>query len=180
MADAHPNRTLNTDLDARIDRLMRILAVQIDSHTRLLACIEKKRQAIRAADIDAITQLCQAEQAIIQRLGDVEKRRLGLVGELTGQLAPEAPQPMTLDAIAEAVGGPRRKALIEVAARLRQTIQTVRRESSIVRAAADALNRHITGIMQTVNSALSRVGVYERKGRIATGSQMDFCVDIKS
>jgi hypothetical protein len=177
MADARPP---NMDLDGAADRLMRILAVQIDQHGRLLMCIEKKREAIRAADIDAMTKLCQTEHRIAQRLGDLEKQRLTLVGELTGCFAPDADEPMTLEAIAAAMGSPRRQALTEIAEKLRETIENVRHESSIVRAAADALNRHITGIMQTVNAALSRVGVYERKGRIATGSQMDFCVDIKS
>jgi len=67
-----------------------------------------------------------------------------------------------------------------LAGALREATAKVRRESSIVTAAAEALSRHMTGIMQTVNSALSRVGVYERRGRIAVGAQMDFCVDLKS
>ena len=56
----------------------------------------------------------------------------------------------------------------------------MRRESSIVAAAAQALARHMSGIMQSVNGALSRVGIYERRGRIAVGSQLDYCIDMKS
>ena len=56
----------------------------------------------------------------------------------------------------------------------------MRRESSIVTAAAEALRKHVTGIMQSVNRAISRAGTYERRGRIAVGSQMDFCIDLTS
>jgi len=170
----------SADLSGPLDRMGRVLAAQIEGHRKLLSCIEKKRQAIRSADIDAITKLCQAEQAIAHRLGDLEKQRLELVGRLTERLAPDAARPLSLREITAAADEGRRGALEALAQRLREAIETVRRESSIVTAAASALSRHMTGIMQTVNSALSRVGVYERRGRIAVGAQMDFCVDLKS
>lgn len=170
----------SADLSGPFDRLGRVLAAQIEGHRKLLSCIEKKRQAIRDADIDAITKLCQAEQAITHRLGDLEKQRLELVGRLTERLAPDAAEPLSLCEIAAAADEGRRGGLEALAQGLREAIETVRRESSIVTAAAGALSRHMTGIMQTVNSVLSRVGVYERRGRIAVGAQMDFCVDLKS
>ncbi|MDY7107796.1 MAG: flagellar protein FlgN [Planctomycetota bacterium] len=168
------------DLSASLDRLMRILAAQVDRHRRLLTCIERKRQAIRGADIDGITKLCQAEQRIAHRLGELEKQRLALVGRLTERTAPRAAKPLSLREIAALADPERRRRLEALAETLREMIGRVRRESSIVTAAANALSRHMTGIMQTVNAALSRVGVYERRGRIAVGTQMDFCVDVKS
>jgi hypothetical protein len=180
MASREPDDNAAVDLSALLERLARILSAQIERHRRLLSCIEKKRQAIRTADIDAITRLCQAEQAIVQRQGDLEKQRLALVGQFTGRLAPDAARPLSLREIAAAAEPPQRERLEALAEALRGATEKVRRESSIVTAAADALSRHMTGIMQSVNSALSRVGVYERRGRIAVGAQMDFCVDLKS
>ena len=55
-----------------------------------------------------------------------------------------------------------------------------RRGSSVVRMASEALNRHMIGVLQTVRSALSGAGVYERKGQVALGAQLDFSVDVKS
>jgi hypothetical protein len=168
------------DLSAPLDRLMRILAAQVERHRRLLACIEHKRGAIRTADIEGITRLCQAEQRIAHRLGELEKQRLALVGRFTELVSPKAAKPLSLQEIAALADPERRRRLEALAVTLRDLIGRVRRESSIVTAAANALSRHMTGIMQTVNAALSRVGVYERRGRIAVGAQMDFCVDVKS
>jgi len=160
--------------------LLRMLAVQLESHRQLLSCIQRKREAIRTADVNAITDLCQQENVIIQRLGDVEKQRLTLIGQMTERLAPHAAVPLTLPQIAEAVDDGRGQALLGLAEDLRCAIDEVRHESSIVNLAAQSLSRHMAGIMQTINGALSRLGVYERRGRVAVGTQTEFRVDIKS
>ncbi len=168
------------DLDLHVKVMTRILAAQIDGYQRLLASIRQKKQAIRDADIDSITMLCQQENAIAQKLSEAEKQRLALVGRITELLEPNAAKPLALREIAEAVGEPRQKELQDLAEAIREAIGNVRRESSIVTAAAKSLSRHMTGVMQSVNSALSRVGLYERRGRISVGAQMDFCIDVKS
>jgi len=167
-------------LDEPAERLIRILAVQIDRHRELLSCIGRKRQAIRVAAIDAMTATCQEEHVIVQQIGDLEKRRLEVIGRVTELVAPDAEKPLTLAEIARAAGQPHQRELEALAERLREAIGTVRRESSVVRAAAEALSRHMSGIKQTVNSALSRVGLYESRGRIAVGAQTALCVDMTS
>ena len=72
------------------------------------------------------------------------------------------------------------KGPVQVARTGCEEVRTVRRESSIVTTAAEALRKHVTGIMQSVNRAISRAGTYERKGQISVGSQLDFCVDLTS
>lgn len=168
------------DVHAQVPPLLKILATQQASHHALRELIRRKREAIRTADIDAITKLCEQERALVQRIGDVESQRLALVGQITEQLAPGSSQPRTLREIADAAGEPLGAQLVAQADALRSEIEAVGRESSVVTAAAAALSRHMSGLMQTVQSALSRVGVYERRGRIAVASQMDFCVDVKS
>ena len=128
MASREPGENAAVDLSALLDRLARILSAQIERHRRLLSCIEKKRQAIRTADIDAITRLCQAEQAIVQRLGDLEKQRLALVGQFTGRLAPDAARPLSLGEIAAAAEPQRRDRLEALAEALRAAMEKVRRE----------------------------------------------------
>ncbi len=168
------------DLKSQVDLLVRILAIQIESHRRLFSSIQRKREAIRTADLDAIAGLTREENALIQRMGELEKRRLELIGSMTGQLTPDADNPLTVMQIAEAVGEPQKRELQDLAEKLRECVHEVRRESSIVRTAAEALDRHMTGIAQTINGVLSRVGLYERRGRIAVGAQVNYCVDIKS
>jgi len=178
-APGHSRKPAETPGD-HVDLLMTILTEQLDGHERLLSSIERKREAIRSADIDVISALCQEENDIVQRLGDLERGRLELVGVMTERRSPEAARPLSLEEIAADVDPTRRERLETLVERLRAVVRTVRNESSIVATAATALSRHMTGIMQTVHRALSQAGVYERRGRIAVGSQMDFCVDVKS
>jgi hypothetical protein len=178
----HPDATI---APAHIDpvdaeTLLKVMTHQLEHYRRLHGCINRKRQAIRSADIDAITALCQMENALIQRLGDLEKQRLECVGRVTERAAPRAAQPLSASEIAARLDGPIGAALAQLATRLRDAVTDVRRESSVVAAAADALNRHVSGIMQTVTGALTGTRVYESRGRLAVAAQPDHCIDIKS
>ena len=170
----------SADLLALVRPLLHMLAKQHEGHRALRDLIRRKRDAIRTADIAAITTLCEQEQSVAKRVSDIEKHRLDAVGRITERLAPDSPRPLSLREIADAVGEPLKPKLLDLADTLREEIEVVRRESSIVTAAAESLSRHMAGLVQTVQGALSRVGVYERRGRIAVGSQMDFSVDLKS
>ena len=180
MGQVEHDRHRGPDVTRAADELQEAMAAQLEDHQRLLRCIERKEAAIRSADIEAVTRICQEENGIAQRLGELEKQRLGLVGRITESLHPGAETPLTVSAIAEAIDDPARTRLLALGEQLRATVGQVRRASSVVRSAAEALSRHMTGIRQTVESALSRAGVYGKRGRIALGAQLQFSVDIKS
>jgi hypothetical protein len=180
MSPRKPTEKPALDVKAGCELLEQMLRAQLEGHKRLLSCIERKRLAIRTADIDSIAAICGEENTLIQKLGEVEKRRIELIGRFTAHFAPKAPIPLTVSQIADAVGDPASTRLLAHAAQLKDMIRKVRRESSIVRTAADALNRHMTGIVQTVNGALSKARVYGNRGRIVVGAQMQTSVDIKS
>ncbi len=158
--------------------LERILREQLQGHRRLLESIERTREAVRKADMAAIETHCRQEHEIASALAELEKGRLALVGRLTERLRPGAATPLTISEIAECAGddaGPRLEA---VAAELKSQVIAVRRESSVVRTAAEALSRHMSGLMQTVQAVLCRAQVYSRRGRIASGMQKQFCIDV--
>jgi hypothetical protein len=163
-----------------LSQLEQILRRQLDGHHRLLDCIERNREAVRRADMDAIRSICEQENAVAQELAELEKARLYVVGRLTEVLRPDAAAPLSVSEISQALDKPESHRLTALAAQLRNTIQEVRRASEVVRAAADALARHMGGLMQTVQSALGRAPVYGRLGRLATGAQSQFCVDVTS
>jgi len=168
------------NIKAGCNLLEQILRAQLEGHKRMLTCIERKRDAIRTADIELVTTICGEENTLIQKMGELEKRRIELIGRLTSHFMPRASAPMTVTQVAEAVGEPFAARLQAHAAQLKEMIGRVRRESSIVRQAADALNRHLGGIVQTVHSALSRARVYGQRGRIVLGAQLESSVDLQS
>ena len=174
---AHPNPAQAASL---LDSLESALRAQLDGQQLLLKCLERKRQAIRSADIAEITAICGGENAIIQRMAELEKKRLEIVGALTEAFAGRAQQPLTLNEIAQRAAEPQQTRLSALAAQLRDAVAQLRRESSIVRTAAETHSRHLSGIVQTVHSALSRARVYGNRGTISLGSQVQSVVDIKS
>jgi hypothetical protein len=90
------------DLELLEQVLRRLLA----DHERMLACLGRNREAIRRADMDAIKAVCEEQNAIVQRLAELEKSRLVLVGRLTQHLQPQAETPLSMRQIAEAVDEP--------------------------------------------------------------------------
>lgn len=167
-------------VDELAARLEQILCGQQQQYQKLGQLIQGKREAIRQADMSAIAELCQQENTIAQHVMEMEKARLILTGELTRALVPTASRPMSISEVAKAVDEPNRSRLLQLSQSLRSTIEEVRAASGIVRAAADGLSRHMSGLLQTVQSALSRARVYSDQGRIASGAQCQFCLDLKS
>jgi len=162
------------------DELERILRSQLEGEQLLLKCVENKRQAIRTANIQEITAISAGENTIVQRLAELEKRRLEIIGALTAAANPNASQPLTITQIAEGIDDPQRTRLLAIAAQLRDAITQLRRESSILRVAAETLNRHMTGIVQSVQSTLCRARIYGQRGSLAVGSPLQSIVDLKS
>ena len=174
------NTTGATDLHQEITLLEENLHRQLKAHRQLLACIERNREAIRRADMKQIRSICEQENTVAQHLAELEKVRLVLVGRVTERLEPDAGEPVSMGRIAEALDGPAAGRFEALAAQLRAMIKEVRTASAVVRTAADALARHMGGLLQTVHSALGRAKVYGRRGMLVTGEQNQFCLDIKS
>ena len=180
MSNCEPKPTTSTSVDELVMRLEQILHSQQKDYENLGQLIQSKREAIRQADMNAIAELCQQENTIAQHVTELEKTRLILSAELTRTLDPTASRPLSMSEVAQAIDEPNRSRLLQLSQALRATIEEVRAASSIVRAAADALSRHMGGLLQTVQSALSRARVYSDQGRIAIGAQYQFCLDLKS
>jgi len=169
-----------TELRREIRLLEEILRRQLEAHKQLFACIERNREAVRQADMQQIRSICEEQNTVTQGLAELEKVRLAIVGRLTERLEPDAQQPLSLSRIAAELDQPASGRFETLAAQLRQAVGEVRRASAVVRAAADTLARHMSGLMQTVQSAMGRATVYGRRGRIEPGQQNQFCLDIRS
>lgn len=177
---AKPTVDHHAIIKACIEGLERILRDQLAMHRTILQCIARKKHAIRMADMTGVSQICIEENAIIQRLAESEKQRLALVGKLTQVIRPSASQPLSVMEIVAEAPEPLRSRVAALAFQLRESLQQVQKESSVVKAAAETLSRHMSGIMQTVHAALSRARVYSHHGRIAIGTHAPSVLDIKS
>lgn len=161
------------------EALEQVLRSQLAVHEKLIVCIERKNQAIRMADLTTITNISGEENQHIQQLAGMERARLDLVGRLTQLLASGAKQPLTISQIAEQIPEPQRSRLQVIAAQLREKLHELRRRSAIVRQAAETLNRHMAGIVQTVHTVMNKARVYGQRGRLAPGASLPSVVDMK-
>lgn len=160
--------------------LEKILRAQYEDYKKIANFIELKQEAIRNANMQEITGICQDEHVVAQHATQLEKQRLLLTGELTSKLQPNASEPLTVSQIAEVLEDPDRQRILELATQLKQTVKEVRQASSIVHKAADVLSAHMGGLLQTMQSVLSKAQVYSQKGRISVVTQSQYCLDLKS
>lgn len=182
VAAPQPPMSPHKERMASVELLRQLLARQLDLYDKLLQCATAKREAIRTADIDAVTSQCQREQTLLTSLHDLELKREPIVRHLAAllEIRVDADVAITSREIAERLDEPDRGALQALTAQLKQRIEEVRRTHSVIRQATDALSRHMNGVMQSVQTALNHSGVYERKGRLATAGNMVRSIDITS
>ena len=169
-----------TQFEQQIERLTGILSDQLQLHQTLLQLMQEKRIAIREADLDRIEAICEREQELTHNLGELEKQRLTLVGELTEALDPKAQKPMTVSQIVRHCEPENGEELSRISDALREAIANVSKQSAILRQAADALAQHMSGIAHTIQNVLSRAVVYGSGGTMQVSASGPQRLDIKS
>ena len=166
----------------QVNMMERLLRAQLEGWRRAVQVTERQREALRTADAPALERIGLEQQHIAKTLSTLDQQRERLALAMQKRMAPKAANllPLTNLLAAASVDDAQRERLATIAAELRSTIETAKRRSSIVRDAAETLNKHIAGIQQMVHSVMSRARVYGRRGRLAMGSATPAAVDIKS
>lgn len=157
-------------MDKQVARLESVLAQLDTAHGHLLSLLKSKREALRKAEPRQITQLTRQENEAVQVISELEKQRLELVGELTLAINPEATQPLRLLDLAERLDEPARGRLLVLRGQLKQRIEQTQQELAIVKKATGSLVRHMQGLVQTIGTALTGVGLYSSRGSLPQGA----------
>jgi len=165
-------------VDQALAMLERVLQSELADHHVLLGDLDRKREAIRLADLRQINDITRREETILARMRDREKARQQLGQRVAAAAGLGAPAKLsTFITLAHDEQAARLHALrseLEAAAR------EIRSRSTIVRMAAEALSTHMAGVLQTVTGALSRAGVYGRRGTLQLGQAGASNVDLRS
>ncbi len=140
----------------------------IAEHEQLLMLVRRKRLALANAQPELVQDCCERENALIQRIGEIEKRRQTVVAQWTQQTHSAATQPLTLREIAERQDEPVRGRLLMNQQRLQELMRNVQDENRVARDATEGLLRHVQGMIRVISQAVSSAGVYGRKG-VAAG-----------
>jgi len=158
-------KTITPELEKDIDRLLALLASLLEQHTQLLAALERKRDAMRQGDTDAMSALCRLESESVRRVSELEKQRLELVGSMTLKLDADAAEPMKLRDLAEALPEPGRGRLLVARQQLVAKMEQVKHQTSVARRAADSLLKHMTGLVQTIGTLSTGLDTYGQRGQ---------------
>jgi hypothetical protein len=151
-------------MDKLIAKLEDAVQRHIAAHEKLLTVMKLKVDAFRRADQQGAIACTRQENAEIQLIGEIEKQRLILVAELTRIVEPGAPSPFTMGELAQRLPEPSRGRLLILRGRLKDRMETVQRESSVARRAAETLLRHMQGIVQSISGVITGISTYGKKG----------------
>jgi chromosome segregation ATPase len=140
-------------LDRHIPVLETVLKQLADRHEQLLTLMKRQREALRQADHHGVSEYSRLENALVQAIGDLEKRRQQIVADLTRLVDPSANAPMRMRDLAERLPEPARGRLLVLREQLRERIAKVKEESSVTRRATESLLKHMQGLVHTLGSA---------------------------
>ena len=171
--------TIPNEIQPLLTVLLRVFAAQETAYTRLLTHIEKGHAAVAEADIERLLAIRGPEQELADQLVELERHRVELTHRLSALIQPGGKGPATIAELAEAASEKDASALLDAAQRLREVALTVRRRSSVLREAMERLCGHAAGLVQAMQSAVSQVGTYGRRGRLTEDASMQYSIDVR-
>ena len=160
-------------------RLEELLDTQCGHYRKVEELVDSQREALRVADVSALSNASNAERELLEAIGRLDSRRVELVDAIAGEIGLAQPANPTLSDLLEH-SGPSRSRLVRIADELRRLIAKTRSASGVVRTAAEALARHMQGIVQSVEIGIGRTGIYERSGRLASALPRHTSINIRS
>jgi hypothetical protein len=166
--------------DEPFDCLERII-IELDArHDELLALLERKRQAIARADADAIHECCRLECRTIDDIRSIEAKRQLIVRDLALAIGANDPGALGVEQIAAHASPEQAERLLAVSTPVKSKIERLRQRSAVLKQAAEALSRHMSGVMQSVHAAMAQTRVYGRQGRLSPAGGVPSMLDLTS
>jgi hypothetical protein len=95
-------------------------------------------------------------------------------------LSPGRTEPLPLTEITPHLSAATGARLLELRAGLRRSLEEAGRLSTVVSGAADAVGRHLAGLVQTIGSVLAGPGTYGRRGRVDASASSPMRLDLTS
>jgi hypothetical protein len=174
--------------DPEVQELERLLEQLLVEHEQLLVLAGSHRAAIAGANPNCLADCVQQQNEVVQRVAELEKRRLGIVARLADKMKPLSagramegvPDKPTVSWIAKALPEPVRTRLVALAERLRELLARLQKEHAALREASTALAAHMEGLMRQLAKRLSHSGTYGRRGIVEAPVQVVSALDLRS
>lgn len=165
-------------MDAAAEELDQVLRGLIAAHEELLALATAHRSAIGRADVRALADVTNAQAAVMERVGELERQRQAIVAVMA-RASGVSGRP-TVTQLVKLLEDPIRARLAALADRLREVLNRLHAEHKALREAAEALSGHMEDLMRQVCRKLSHAGTYARSGVVDTSAPVMTALDVRS
>lgn len=162
---AHPLERHASDLE-------RVLLQIAERYEALARCASDRREAMRRADARALAACIDAENAAVQSLADLERRRMIVVEAIAAMIGSPDKSQTPVSRLAPALPEPSRSRLLSLSASLRELMEHVARVNDGARRAAEMLAAHMEGLMRHVAARLNHAQTYNPRGVVASGPRI--------
>lgn len=166
--------------DPLIDELEQMLRQLVVHYEQLLSLARMHLDAIRKADVERLSACIGQENAIIQQVAEIEKRRLHVVGDIADILGSPEQTQTTMSWISGKIRGGRGGRLEAMARHLRGVIGEMTGVNQAARGAAETLSKHMDGLMRSVAKELNHAKTYSSRGRVDAGPAVVSSLDLSS
>ncbi|MEM6855924.1 MAG: flagellar protein FlgN [Planctomycetota bacterium] len=158
---------MDKTLRLNLDHLEAVLAQALERQRQLLSLLERKRLALRQGKDQEMVGLTRLENAAVQTISEIEKRRLQLVADLTLAVDPSAQEPLKMKELAERLPEPFRGRLLVTRQKLVEAMTQVAEQTSIVRRASESLMKHVNGLIRTIGVVSQGGAAYGQTGQVS-------------
>ena len=152
-------------MDKLVIELLGLLREMLAGQDRLLKLAVARREAMRAFDIGRLETLAEQERAEGARMAELDRRRQGLVGQFRAVLG-KGVEP-TVTEIARRVNEPAKSQLLGLAARLKETVEQLERNTRINATVSETVVKGLAKVLKVVTGLAQHAGLYMRNGRKA-------------
>ena len=174
------NAAVMTQDDAGVTELETLMRELIAEYERLNELAEKRQDAMRHADTRTLGETIGAENVSVQRVAELERKRLPVVGELARKLQAPPKTEVTVTWLAQRLSGAAGERLAGLASRLRGLIQTLLRQNEASKRTAETLASHMDGLLKQVAASLNHARTYSASGLVTAGPRVVSAIDVKS
>lgn len=136
-----------------------------DALKRLRSIADEKLGAMRAADTQKLAELPAQEAAVLRELSEHEAARGAALARLAQSLPTEIDSAVKLSDLATSMPEPFSSQILAKTAGLRAAARELEGSNRLVAAVAQALHRHLRGVLAEVASANQQTVVYGSTGR---------------
>lgn len=171
---------LTHDREGLAAELERVLMELIGVYEAMVASAGDRLAAIRGSDGVGLARVVRCESELVQRVAEIEKRRISVVGALADRLGLAGKSGTRVGDIASRMDDPWRERLTGLADRLRSLLARTRRDNEVSGRAASSLAEHMGGLVRALAREMNHAQTYGRRGFVEAGPTVVSSMDVRS